>query len=62
MAEPMDEIVSAGGADQRRQRVEGRAEERAQCPRLGAHLFRRACAHETQQPRSDYREIAPAQR
>ena len=62
MAQPMDEIPSAGRADQRPQGVEGRADQRAQGPRLGAYFFRRARAHETHQPRSYRRQIAPAQR
>src|ERR1700731_4795688 len=62
MPQPMDEILSAGRADQRPQGVESRADQRAQGPRLDAHLFRRSRTDKADEPRSDRRQIAPTQR
>ena len=62
MAETMDEILGACRADQRLQCFEGRPDERAQGAGRRPRLFRRAGANEPQQPRSERRQIAPAQR
>ena len=40
MAEPVDEILGAGGVDERVQRFKCRADERAQRASLRAHLLR----------------------
>src|SRR5712675_820052 len=62
MAEPVDQVLGAGGAYERVQCFEGRADERAQRPCLGADLLRRAGPDKADEPRGDRREIAPAQR
>src|SRR5271169_5430956 len=62
VAEAVDEILGAGGTDQRLQGFKGWTDERTQCASLSTHLLRRARADEPNQPRSDRREVAPAQR
>jgi hypothetical protein len=57
----VDEILGAGGADQRLQGFEGRTEEWTQRMSLGVHLLRGAGAHETNEPGSDRRKVVPAQ-
>src|SRR5712671_6627782 len=61
MAEPVDQVLGAGGAYERLQCFEGRADERAQRPCLGADLLRRAGPDKADEPRGDRRQIAPAQ-
>src|SRR5271167_1569722 len=62
MAQPMHEILGAGGGDKRPQRFEGRADERAQSASLRADLLWSAGPDEAEEPRSDRRQIAPAER
>ena len=62
MAEPVDEVLGAGVAHQRRQRFECRADQRTQRPRLGVDLFRGTGANKSNEPRGDRRQIGPAQR
>src|ERR1700731_2067940 len=61
MAEPVDQVLGAGGAYERLQYFEGRADERAQRPCLGADLLRRAGPDKADEPWGDHRQIAPAQ-
>src|SRR5258708_16249858 len=61
MAEPVDQVLGARGAYERLQCCEGRADERAQRPCLGADLLRRAGPDKADEPRGDRRQVAPAQ-
>ena len=62
MTEAVNEVLGACRADQRLQCFEGRPDQRAQGAGCRPCLFRRAGADEPQQPWSERRQIAPAQR
>jgi len=61
MAEAANEILGAGGPDQRLQGFESRTHKRAQGACLGMHLLGRPGAYETNEPGGDRWQIAPPQ-
>jgi hypothetical protein len=62
MTEAMDEVLGAGVADKRHQRVERGADQRSQGAGLGMDFVGGPGADEADEPRGDRRQVAPAQR